>query len=1591
MGRLTLAAACVYALGGCVSDLHVDDAVAISCRDDADCPGDWHCRPSGRCVRGAANTPPSVIIGNIARTTAMVAIPIVVFDAEGDDVALAAEAEIPGRGFVPIQIEPSSAGGAPDGAATMIAWDAARDLGASTLASGLRVQLTPSDGKTSGGTVSSEPFSFGNDPPVLGNVRIDLPSDGKAKGNVVVRFDVADSSSDLVSLSGFVFSASGDFSDAMEIPLSTGAGAHFPSGALLALTTTPSAREYSVTWSSLLAAPIDTASAALELRVRDDLGGESSPARSAAFVLDNATQAPTLVLGTPGPGAAAGDIAVDFVVDDGDGDPCLVAVEYSADGGDTWTAASSASDTTSLLPGMYTYVWQSTQLGFSSFSGVLLRFSVRDSADVGEAVTSTPFAVENGALGANLPPLVFIESTHRPDGGRWLDDVHVVYRIVDQNLQPCSVTLRASLDGGTTWFTPTRSGLQGEGTSELSTSSAGVTHVFVWNALLDTPLANRTVLDTDGDGVNDRPVAKSNGAVHFEVKANDGIVDSPETVAAFAIGNDAPVLTAVNVAPGAQHDLVVFDYTLVDPLADPVTLQVDYTLAGGVPEPASVWLTSTMTVVGDVPERDSSALGESDNLAWTTVPDVGELFRGSAHLTLRPRDRDSYGTPLDTVSFELRNNTPPSIEVTAPAAAAHKGGLITVGFTLTDASSDPCQVLVEYSTGGAFATATTASTIAGLSSSPTGEAGVIIWNSAADLNAEDEPGVVLRLTPSDPAAGAPVLSPAFRADNVPPAIVSYTTYDLNGNGSADRVEIAFSETIAKSSLGVASAFRTATGIAPTAWDTPLGGDDDIVQLEFAEQSGTQAIDLTYLAQSGKIADLAGNRAADRALEGTTLHDEAAPRLIAANTVENPPYLDGLDPGDAVELIFSEPVVPYAIDAVNVDATLQLSGGHSWVDGSDNIGAAAWSPDSRRLNVMLSASVSLPTVVGGDTVSVAPGTIVDADENEVQGLRALTGTFSKQWRRLDGSPPPGHQPGTMAYDSIRDRAVHVYALRTYLLDFGAGREQWRELDATLPVYSNEQLLLFEPPRNRVLALAREDYMRVYALDLTPGAEAWTPLSPAGAPPPGRGSGAAIYDPINHRIVLYGGTNGPWYDDLWQLDLTTAAGVWSPLDADGVSPGPLVGHTMIYDGARHRAILYHGFDVYALDLGLGSETWYPLQPATVGRSFHVAAHDANDDRMLVYGGVSGQSEVYAMSLETEEWTLLSDATAPTGPTGRHSTNAAFDVAHDRLAVFAGIGPDGGDLKDTWLFSAVTGAEGWQELTTKPLPPPARWNSAAVFDPVAQRMLMFGGNASDDTMWALDLSAGVEAWRELNVSGAPVPIARQGYTWVLDEPAHNRAIMFGGDSGPSEAWSLSLNDGEETWTLLGPTGPTAIPRNYHAAVYDSDARRMVVCCGNADGVQALDLSTPGAEAWSNLSTTGEAPAGGWVNGAAAIYDVANKRMIVIHVETWALDFNDLPPHWSKLTSEGSPRVGASVVGYDAANNRVLVFSGSTDGGDIQNGLYALSLTPLGSETWTELSPSGALPLPRRSGCGVFDTLHKRLVVFSGWGFGGPDTWWY
>ena len=562
-------------------------------------------------------------------------------------------------------------------------------------------------------------------------------------------------------------------------------------------------------------------------------------------------------------------------------------------------------------------------------------------------------------------------------------------------------------------------------------------------------------------------------------------------------------------------------------------------------------------------------------------------------------------------------------------------------------------------------------------------------------------------------------------------------------------------------------------------------------------------------------------------------------------------------------------------------------------------------------------------------------------------------------------------------------------------------------------------IYDPVRDRMIVFGgyshrTETYHNdVWALSLA-GAPVWTQLQPSGPLPAGRLEHSAVYDPVQDRIVVFGGMSlgQPARSDLWSLNL---AGVpaWSELTAAGPSPGGRSSHSAVYDPLRSRMIVFGGstpphlLSNQAWSLSLGDSITWSLIGATStppARTRHAAVFDPARDRMLVYGGHDGArmlGDVLFLSLSGAEPAWHALAASGTAPSARNAPSAAYAPDGDRLLVFGGADPL--QRNDAWELPLEEALCVWRELTPSAVPPLPREKHSATYDPTGDRMIVVGGsrNSMDvhGDVWALSL-AGHTSWAELSPAGIPLP-ARCGHSAILD-PIRHRLVLFGGNlsalaNAMNDVWTLSLSGAPE-WTQLPPAGVPPRGRAFHSAVYDPVRDRMLVFGGmdstfhGRGDVWALSLGE--APVWTELNPTGTAPPPRC--GQSAIYDPVRDRIVIFggnagpsafpgvtYGDVWALSLSGLPA-WSALTPPGtapSPRASHSAI-YDPIRDRMLVYGHSS-----ADDLWALSLA--GSPAWSLLSP--IVPQESRgSHSAIFDPLRDRMVVFGGdHPYPGNDTW--
>lgn len=297
------------------------------------------------------------------------------------------------------------------------------------------------------------------------------------------------------------------------------------------------------------------------------------------------------------------------------------------------------------------------------------------------------------------------------------------------------------------------------------------------------------------------------------------------------------------------------------------------------------------------------------------------------------------------------------------------------------------------------------------------------------------------------------------------------------------------------------------------------------------------------------------------------------------------------------------------------------------------------------------------------------------------------------------------------------------------------------------------------------------------------------------------------------------------------------------------------------------------------GSGAWHWGSRWEPGVDGSYRMdacAAELPSNAALIFGGGRWSENILYNSVVELSAgggWTEL----RPTGrlPEARRGAVCVYDTQNDRLVVSGGIAYAGPVeevkfvryLEDTWALQRSSQGWRWTELGAGAEEPGRRYDAAAIYDPVHQQLILFGGydlNTNTDLgdTWSLDLSATNGAWRNLGSGG---PRARAGHVMAYDA-VNQRAILFGGlsyrrSAVMSDTWALDLSGNQPAWSELKPGGvPPAGYANAAGAV-DVSSNSLVVVGGlDAREQPSIDVwqlaLQSGGERWTRIQPTGISP---------------------------------------------------------------------------------------------------------------------------------------
>ncbi len=289
--------------------------------------------------------------------------------------------------------------------------------------------------------------------------------------------------------------------------------------------------------------------------------------------------------------------------------------------------------------------------------------------------------------------------------------------------------------------------------------------------------------------------------------------------------------------------------------------------------------------------------------------------------------------------------------------------------------------------------------------------------------------------------------------------------------------------------------------------------------------------------------------------------------------------------------------------------------------------------------------------------------------------------------------------------------------------------------------------------------------------------------------------------------------------------------------------------------------------------------PLSPpATIKMA---AADDVADGEVVMFGGEVGwpDDEVVLGTTWTYSggnWTNETPDLA-IQPPARFDAAMAYDPLADEAIMFGGCGSlaCSTPLGDTWAFH--DGA--WRDLTpTLNASPPAAFGSAMAWDGGAGAILLFGGSTSatantfSNETWEFTAAGG---WRPVDdAPGAPTPSARDEASFGYD-PAANETVLFGGATAPGivgDTWAFSNGTWKDLTATLTPA-PSA--RHLAGMTYDASDGELLLFGGYYEGSYYDDLWEFTPTAWVHLTPSGSVPSTRF--GGLFTYDAADGYVLI------------------------------------------------------------------------------------------------------------------
>ena len=293
---------------------------------------------------------------------------------------------------------------------------------------------------------------------------------------------------------------------------------------------------------------------------------------------------------------------------------------------------------------------------------------------------------------------------------------------------------------------------------------------------------------------------------------------------------------------------------------------------------------------------------------------------------------------------------------------------------------------------------------------------------------------------------------------------------------------------------------------------------------------------------------------------------------------------------------------------------------------------------------------------------------------------------------------------------------------------------------------------------------------------------------------------------------------------------------------------------------------------------------------------AAYDAANGTVVLFGGWVDSSHSYLGDTWTWDGTSWTQQTPPVSPLARSNAMMAYDPDTRTVVLFGGVGA-ATLFQDTWSWNGVT----WTPMSPA-ASPPALQDAGMTYDPIHHQVVLFGGQDSGGVSdpycdsqssrcngtWTWDGTT----WTEH--TPATVPCVRDQGLLAFD-PVTQKVLLFGGfhDDPYAACPTGSHNYLNDTWTWDGATWTQLTPSQ--SPVYTSSggmaldpAHNRVALVGAITQNNTNDVFEWTGTTWTQLQERQAPPATEWM---PVVADLAHNWLLQItgNNYTTSMDVSD------------------------------------------------------------------------------------------------------